>query len=483
MTDGIPGFFTAAGYRDVLLHDLAATTREVAGESWVLGHAEQIPTDGPQVAGLEQAVMALYFADAQKRWDALLADLALARFGNRETTVQDLYVLSSPQSPMRDLLTGVVQALRFAGAPAPGADKPAAKSQVAALLSATPAEAAPAPSTALRAFEAHYQPLVDLVGTGSPAPIDNVLHLINALEQELAAAAPGAAAVPATLQGSGDPVQLLLAEADRQPAPVSRWLRQIATGGDIMLGNAAQAAASAAFSGSDGPQGLCRSVVDGHYPFAPGSQKDAPIDDFTRMFAPGGMLDSYYQSQIKPYVDTRGPVWRTHALGGVAPPVDEATVASFQRAAAIRDVFFPLGGGQPQIRFTLTAVPGSGEKGTLTLGGTSIATDATRPVTFTWPGGDGMNNAGLAFAAPDTPAKDSANGQSTPTGTGLQETGPWALFRLLAVGRLRPEGSPDTYALTFATGGAQAAFTLQAGSARNPFGRNILAGFKCPEVR
>ncbi len=501
MTDGIPGFFTAAGYRDVLLRDLATTAREVAGESWVLGHAEQVPTDGPQVAGLEQAVVGLYFADAQKRWDALLSDLALARFGNREATVQDLYVLSSPQSPMRDLLTGIVQALRLDGAPAAGGDKPAAdarKSQVAALLSATPAEAAPAPSAALRAFEAHYQPLVDLVGTGSPAPLDNVLHLINALEQELAAAAPGAAAVPATLQGSGDPVQLLLAEADRQPAPVSRWLRQIATGGNVMLGNAAAAAASAAFSGSDGPQELCRSLVDGHYPFDPGSQKDAPIDDFTRLFAPGGMLDSYYQSQIKPYVDTRGPVWRAHALGGVSPPVDEATIASFQRAAAIRDVFFPLGGGQPQIRFTLTAVQDGGAqgggaqgavtkgaltKGTLTLGGSSIATDATRPVTFTWPGADGMNNAGLAFEPGAAPAKDPANRQATAPDTELQETGPWALFRLLAAGRLRPEGSPDTYALTFATGGQQAAFTLQAGSARNPFGRNVLAGFKCPEVR
>jgi type VI secretion system protein ImpL len=339
----------------------------------------------------------------------------------------------------------------------------------------------------LQAFEAHYRPLIALVGSGGPAPIDNVLHLINGLEQELAAATPGATAVSATLQSSGDPVQLLLAEADRQPAPVSRWLRQIAEGGNVMLGNAAQQAASAAFSGSDGPAQLCRSVVEGHYPFDPGAGKDAPIDDFARLFAPGGMLDSYYQTQIKAYVDARGPVWRVHALGGVAAPVDAATVAGFQRVAIIRDMFFPLGGGQPQVRFTLTPVAGSSAKATLTLGATSVATDATRPVTFTWPGADGMASASLTFDAGGKAGEDQGSKQgSNPgdaAGQGVQATGAWALFRLLDAGRLQPEGSPDTYLLTFSAGGQQAAFTLQAGSSHNPFGHNALAGFACPEVR
>ncbi|HEY3845663.1 MAG TPA: type VI secretion IcmF C-terminal domain-containing protein, partial [Acetobacteraceae bacterium] len=364
-----------------------------------------------------------------------------------------------------------------------GSDKqPAPTNNVATLLGASRAEAAPAASPALQGFEAHYQPLIALVGNGGPAPIDNVLHLINGLEQELAAAAPGAA-VPATLQSSGDPVQLLLAEADRQPAPVSRWLRQIAEGSNVMLGNAAQQAASAAFSGSDGPAQLCRSVVEGHYPFDPGARQDAPIDDFARLFAPGGMLDSYYQAQIKPYVDARGPVWRVHALGGVAAPVDAATIASFQRAATIRDMFFPLGGGQPQVRFTLMPVAGSSAKATLTLGATSIATDATRPVTFTWPGADGIASAALSFGAGDSASKDHGGSQGDAAGEAVQATGAWALFRLLGEGRLQPEGSPDSYVLTFATGGQQAAFTLQAGSSHNPFGHDALAGFRCPEVR
>jgi type VI secretion system protein ImpL len=472
LNEGIPGFFTTAGYHDVLLKDLAETARTVAGESWALGNAEQILTDGPQVVGLEQAVTGLYFSDSQRRWDALLGDLALAPLGDQLTMVRNLYVLSSPQSPMRNLLNGITQALQFDRTETAQGDKPAQdpdKARVTALLSTQSAETAPAlPSPALRDVKVHYQPLLELVAGGEHAPIDNVLHLINSLQQELAATANGASGVPATLQGSGDPVQLVLAEAGRQPVPVSHWLRQIAQDGNVVLGNAVQAAASAAFSGSDGPEGLCRSVVNGHYPFDPASRQDAPIDDFIRLFAPGGMLDSYYQAQIKPYVDTRGANWRTHALGGVSAPIDAATLASFQRAAAIRDIFFPLGGPQAQIRFTLTAVQSAGTKATLTLGAASIAADTTRPVTFTWPGVDGMSNASLVFGT----SQD-----------GFQESGPWALFRLLAEGRIQPAGSPDTYSLTLTNGGKTASFSLQAGSSHNPFGRDVLAGFKCPAVR
>jgi type VI secretion system protein ImpL len=462
LTEGIPGFFTAAGYRDILMHDLPAATRAAAEESWVLGRSDQVPTEAPQITALEDAVVSLYAAEVQKRWDALLGDLALALGGDHETTVRDLYVLSSPQSPIRDLLAAVVRELRLDAAPDA---KPAL----------APASPAPAPPAALRAVEAHFRPLSDLVGSGGAAPLDNVLRLINALQQVLAAAAPGGAPLPSTLQGSGDPVQLLLAEAERQPVPVSGWLRQIATAGNAMLGSATRAAASAAFAGDDGPQTLCRSVVDGHFPFDAQSSADAPIDDFARLFAPGGQLDAYYQAQVKPFVDTRGAAWQPHALGGVAAPVDAAAVASFQRAAAIRDAFFPAGGGPPQLRFSLAPAPGNGNgtgDGTkLQLGATPVGKDAGQATSFTWPGADGMGAAALQFeSSPGAPAA-------------LQASGPWALFRLLAQGRLSPAGGPTSFDLAFDVGDRHAAYALQAGSQRNPFSRNLLRGFRCPAVR
>jgi type VI secretion system protein ImpL len=460
LTEGIPGFFTGAGYRDALLRDLPATTRDVADESWVLGHAEQIPTEGPQVTALEEAVVSLYAADTEKRWDALLGDLTLAPLTGQDKTIRDLYVLSSPQSPLRDLLTAIAHELQFSPPADPKATQPAGQEgdkRLANLVAgAALANAAPAPSAALRGIEAHFRPLLDLVGSGGAAPLDNVLHVINGLQQVLAATAPGGAPVPVAPRGSGDPVQLLLAEAARQPVPVAVWLRQIATSGSAILANATRDAVSAASADCTDLQALCRSVVDGHFPFDPESGTDAPIDDFARLFGPGGQLDSYFQVHIEP------------SVVGILAPVDAAPVASFQRVAAIRDAFFPSG-GEPQVSFSLSPAAGSDTTATLMIGGTPVGKDAGRPTAFTWPGADNLSAASLSFG-----------GQPVPT---LQASGPWALFRFFAQGRLSPTRNPTVFDLAFDAGGHRAAFTLQADSLHNPFARNLLRGFRCPVVR
>ncbi len=409
LTEGISGFYTPEGFQTMLLHGLAATTKKVADESWVLGRNEAVPAQEPQIGELERGVVALYVADYEKQWDAMLGDLALAPFGDRAAAIQNLYVLASPQSPMRDLLVSIKHELSLVptAAPAAEAGKGSASPQqsyLAGVVGAAPAAAAAPASPAGAAFEARYQPLRDFVGDGATAPIAGVLRMINALQQELAQLGPNTANIPATLQSSGDPVQLLLAEAQRQPQPVGRWLHQIAASGTAMLGGGAQDAASAAFSGSDGPDKLCQAVVTGHYPFDDASTQDAPLDDFARLFAPGGLLDSFFQAQIKPFVNTTGAVWRPQPLGGVTPPVAAATVAQFQRAAQIRDAFFPAGGTQPQIRFSIKpdADDAGAKQATLTLGGTTVAAGkAAAPETaLVWPGADGMSVASLAFDPP-----------------------------------------------------------------------------------
>jgi type VI secretion system protein ImpL len=473
LTEGIPGFYTAEGFRQILLGHLAATTRSVAEESWVLGRQEAIPSQGPAVDALEHAVVALYITDFEKHWDALLADLALVPLGNHESAVQLLYVLSSPQSPMRDLLVAIAHELTLQAPPAPAPHTPEA--HLAAVV-AGPAHADDASDQFARdALAQHYAGLQALVGGGQPtAPLAGVLRLVNALQVELAQTGPAAANVPAALEGGGDPVQLLLAEAQRQSPPMSGWLQQIAASGRTALSGNAQAAAAAAFSGNAGPGELCRSVVTGHYPFDSSAADDAPLDDFARLFAPNGLLDTFFQAQIKPYVDMSGSVWRPHAVDGVAPPVDAATVTRFQRAAAIRDAYFPAGGAEPQLRFTLAplSLDAGTKQATLTLGAATITDSGTEaPATsVVWPGSDGVAQASLAF----DPAAD--------TGP-VTADGSWALFRLLGRGRVAPAGSPEAFTVSFQSGAQQARFTLKAGSSHNPFGRNLLEGFRCPAIR
>jgi type VI protein secretion system component VasK len=65
----------------------------------------------------------------------------------------------------------------------------------------------------------------------------------------------------------------------------------------------------------------------------------------------------------------------------------------------------------------------------------------------------------------------------------LQQTGSWALFRLLNQGKLDRVGGGESYTLTLRQGDRQARFDLSAGTSHSPFDFELLTGFKCPALR
>ena len=490
LTDGIPGFYTVDGFHKVLLHDLPQAVQEVARESWVLGPRSEVSQNGPQLQTLERDVVALYTAEYQRQWDALLADLAVVPLRTLPQAVQDLYILGSPQSPMRDLLAGIARQLTLSqpNPPSPGgASGAAVASKVADSAQATAASrlqgllgaaSGPSPESPGSAIDAHYKALRDFVGSGPGAPIDGVLKLINDLQVQLAALSTASAAGAAPPAATGvDPTQMLRAEATRQPEPVSRWLLSLAvSGARLRAGGAKQQVAAAWGSegsggGGSAPAPLCRQAVEGRYPFVAGAANETPMGDFVRLFAPGGMLDAFFNAQLRPFVDMSGRVWRPQVVDGVQPPVSSAAVAQFERAATIRDLFFGAGGQLPSVRFDVTPVsmdPGAREV-TLDLDGLPIrfVNGPPRSTQVTWPGPNGMTDVRLTF---DPPA----------AGGTLSASGPWALFRLFGKGTLSNAGSAEKFTLSFRFGERQATFDIRAASVLNPFAPGMLQAFRCP---
>jgi type VI secretion system protein ImpL len=282
-------------------------------------------------------------------------------------------------------------------------------------------------------------------------------------------------ATPPALPGD-DPTLALRAEAQRLPEPISRWLLSLANDATTLRGGSAHQQIVAAYNGPTGPAQFCALAVEGRFPFVPGSPNDVLLDDFARLFAPGGLLDSFFNAQLRPYVDTSGGTWQPQLAEGVVAPVSAVEIAMFQRAAKIRDVFFPGSGSSPTVSFEVTPVsvgPGT-QQARLDLSGPPIVVghDASRPMQITWPGSGHSTLASLAF---DPPPAD---------GTGvLQENGPWAMFRLLRRARPQPGSSPELYTLTFQAGDRSASFALRAASLLNPFASGVLQDFHCPTIR
>jgi type VI secretion system protein ImpL len=488
LTEGVPGFYTVDGFYKVLLPNLPAATMQVASESWVLGKEAQIDPSSPQVLSLQRDVIGLYTADYAKQWDGLLGDLDIEPMRNLQQAVQELYILASPQSPMRDLLAGITRQLTLTQPPPPppgvaGTAQGAAQAAGAAAAQATTGAAArlqgllgqaagPPSEPPGKAIEDRYAALISFVGKGPGAPIDNVLKLLNDLQVQLAklAAAPAGGAASA-IGGGDDPAQLLQAEASRDPQPAARWIQAMAISGNQLRGGGALDQVKKAFGAPGGPASLCKQAVAGRYPFTPGSSNDIPLDDFSRLFAAGGLLDKFFTDNLQSFVDTSGATWKAQPVAGVAPPVTLGDLAQFQRASQIRDLFFAAGGNQPTVRFDITPIDTDAKQVTLDLDGQAIlyAHGPLRPTAVTWPGQTRMISVRLVFDPPPS--------SGPPV---LQATGPWALFRLFGQGTLQQSGGADRYTLNFQLGDRHASFEIRAGSVLNPFAPGVLRDFRCP---
>jgi type VI secretion system protein ImpL len=482
LDEGIPGFFTAEGFHKVLLPSLDSAARNVASESWVLGQRVELDPNGPQMQAVRNEIVALYETDFARRWDAMLADLNLAPMRSLPRAAQDLYILESPESPLRALLVSIAQQLRLSVAPGAvarpvqeasvaGADT--AAQQLEAVLGKTQPTAA-APSLPGHEIDDRYRSLVTLVGGDGPdAPIDEALKSLIDIQQEMAKMA--AAAVGSPPPTGNDPAIEVQEEATRLPAPVSRWFASIAASGTALRGGSPRAQVASVFNAPGGPATLCPATVNGRYPFVRGATDDVSIAEFSHLFAPGGLLDGFLNTLLRPYIDMSASPWRPQAAEGVAAPVTATDLAQFERAADIRDMFFAAGSTTPSIRFDITplSLDRATHQVTLDIAGTTVTAThgPQRSTQIIWPDTSQAKPARLVFDPP------TANPSSA-----LQENGPWAIFRLFSRGNLQRGSAQDHYVLTFRVGNRTVAFDLHASTGLEPFTTRVLQDFRCPKV-
>ncbi|HME24059.1 MAG TPA: type VI secretion system membrane subunit TssM [Acetobacteraceae bacterium] len=486
LTDGIPGFFTVDGFHKVLLPSLASATRSVVSESWVLGNRVAFDPNGPQMPALERDVITLYEADYAPTWDLMLADLNVVQLRSLSQAAQDLYILASPESPMRNLLASISRQLTLSVPPggvpkAPEPEPSASNTQLRlqAVLGASQPATQAAPLLPGHEIDERYQALRDLIGHGPNAPIDLLLREVGDAQQQIAKLAATLVSTGAATSSPGgiDPLLTLKTDAARQPQPLGRWLTEIATGAIALRSGDPRLQLATIFNAPGGPNELCPAVVNGHYPFVPNATDDAPIADFARLFAPGGAFDGFVNTLLRRYVDTSGKPWRLISADAASAPVSAADLAQFQRAAAIRDAFFADGGTRPHFRLDVTPVSADAatKQVTLDLDGTTIVytREAPRSTQVTWPSFSLQPTMRLVFDPP--PAGRSGV---------VQESGPWALFRLLGHGRMQAQaGAADRYALTLQLGERQAVFDVRVQASANPLAPGLLQDFHCPSVR
>jgi type VI secretion system protein ImpL len=488
LTRGVPGLYTYDGYYKGFQKAVGDTTRQLRDEeSWVLGindASRAASLRDPLALGrLTDEVRRSYLLDYVKQWETFIADIKLLPVGNLTQALQVARILSAPDNPLAPLMRGIVKETTLTAADSKSTvDKvedaarqkiDESREKLARMLGTKSAPNGIAPGARVESIvDDRFESLRNFVKApqgGGPAPIDGTIALINDVYLLLSAtdtAVKGGNAPPPS-----ETPNKVKAEAGRLPEPVRTLVATLSATSNAAATGAARANLASSVNSSIGE--FCRQAINGRYPFARNSTTDVTQDDFGRLFKPGGLFDEFFQKNLAALVDTNTRPWTFRQLGEGAITRDSATLAQFQRAAAIRDTFFRSGGATPSLRldFKPQEMDETITQFTLDFDGQIVkyAHGPQIPTSIQWPGPKGSTQVRVQLQ----PAL--ASGSS-----GLTTEGPWALFRMFDKLQLVPSSAPERFKVTFAVDGRKATFEVTASSVVNPFRLRELAEFGCP---
>lgn len=493
LSEAIPGLYTYDGFQSVFLPQVSEVAKEVAQESWVLGPEEEVGLDRAALGRLQGEVMRRYFDDYAAFWDVLIADLAVIPFRDLNHTVDVLNIVSAPNtSPVKLLLLAITRETTLT-APPPASEKNALES------AGDSVEAA-----ATKRLESKSKRLANIVGSalaeeggevpgavidrryeglhalsrgepGTPTQLDGAIARLNELYTQLNQLAisgnQGQAALSAASGAGGGAAQSIQSAASRLPDPLKGWLSALAKSSSSVTVGGARSQIDAAWKSEVLP--TCRAALDNRYPVFKDSDAEIALDDFGRLFAPGGKIDGFFATYLKPFVDTSRIPWKWQKVDNVSLGIPDSVLVQFQRASVIRDSLFFGGAQTPGVQFELMPVDldAQATQVVFDLDGQSISYrhGPQRPSRLKWPGPSGPSQVRVSFA-PLVPGQRSS----------LSREGPWSWFRMLDEASIEKSGLADRFNLTFEVGNRTVTYELRANSVVNPFTLPELQQFRCP---
>ncbi|NJM81991.1 MAG: type VI secretion system membrane subunit TssM [Tabrizicola sp.] len=448
----VSGLLTRRGYQAVVLPQIAAMAEIAAGESWVRGPGAPV-RDTPSTIASD--AIDLYWTRFSDDWRRVVSDITVRPVSSLEDAAKLVLLVSSQVDPLGRLAASI--------------------GEETALV---PDDATALPDPGLLPFDAlaapdPYGPLrraLEVTGEGEAEgnALTALQPVYDALYQQLVRATAtdvDAAEVFAANSELTTAAQDLAAAGRRLPSPVDVWVVGLAA--KIAAATVVEARTSVNELWQAEGANLCRSVVEGRYPFATATGSDVPIDDFTRLFGPGGVFDLFFADNLAEFVDTSSTPWSWKGGLGTAGDASDALM-QFQRAAIIRSAFFPTGGSRPNVQMTvrLVKLDPDGDSTIFTIGKQS-SNSRTPERVLVWPPEDGE----LVSLIRITPY---------PQDFVLRADGPWAPFRLFDQGEI-VDGVPGEFDVTFDVNGRNVTLRIRSGSVNNPFRLPALTEFRCPE--
>ena len=214
-----------------------------------------------------------------------------------------LSAIGAPSSPLKQLLVSIAEETtltreRPAAQAGGAADQKSAKSQLPALSKLQ----GRAPGAAI---EERFKPFRNAIEGNPRPPIDDVVANFNDIAAALNLATDPTQAARANI-ALQEQIAKLRNNTGRLPAPFSDFLRAAVR--EFEDGMASTTAGQLQVALRNEVYPVCQETIANRYPFTRASDREVPLADFARLFAPNvGVMDKFFKQYLEPHADTRSP--------------------------------------------------------------------------------------------------------------------------------------------------------------------------------
>lgn len=266
-----------------------------------------------------------------------------------------------------------------------------------------------------------------------------------------------------------NPLNQLFTQAEQLPEPIASWGKQVA--GDtwsLLIGDTRQ------YINSQWKQQVYDTytkTIAKRYPFDQLGDGEVTIDDFNRFFSNTGVLNTFTEAYLKPFLDTSEAQWKPKEMNQFVLPISKDTIDEIIRANVITNMFFKDTNGTTHVAFSLqkSDLDPAVASLYLKLGDKSVhdTPDSNSFTQLEWPQSD------VKLSITTLEGKTFA----------INEQGTWAFFKLLQKVDVQPD-TEDTSVLQvlFEINGNSGRYILKTQNEINPFMPGILNGFNLSET-
>jgi len=442
----IPALYTQRGLNSLFLNQYARIAHEVANDNRDIGLSNR--GDQTQTSEHIQTVMQKHYTNNYvQQWDAALNNIDIVKFNNMAQAIKVLNIVISKNSPLSRLL-----AITYDNT------YPTHHAQINTHQ----------PFNNLNSFTLSSGHLLhwNQAVTTLKQLRDYLIKLNKSANHDLAYFN----AAKAAMKGKSNPIQALTVEASTAPAPVKKWLQQIANHCWHIIIQGAHREINAHWHST--VINTYRDHLRGRYPFVAGASSEIAIADFTQFFGKNGALTSFFNQYLKPFTNTNNKYWHAYHVNGHSIEIPASHIALFQHATKTYQQYFNSNAGQPRLSFSIKPSTLSNEATSIQfrVGNHTInyRHGPRNTTAVTWPMPLNAQQSQLMI----TDFKGTHH-------TRLY-SGAWSFFKLLQAGHLQPTNSTGRYLFTVNLDGYNASFVIYATANIHTLRLSELIGFKLP---